>query len=514
MNRLHGISPLQTLVISRLEQSSQRVQRQVFDRPGNSERALKHLQGRRSCQASWVRGLSACFVSLMLCLNWGFASAADMGVAETKAVIAKAMGISQRLSEPDRQRAQDMFNAAIELMKAKEYKAAAAQFQKGLAIDPGNRNANHNLARLLEVTGDADGATLHYRLATGLAAGQKSEPLPDFDCPVQMGMDETQFPGFEPKNPMSFIRDQGSVGNCDQKALSDLFCFHANKQKSFSSRGLPNSACSAADLMLQSFEVRKKSFESIEQMLKGDPEDKESVLEYNRAYQPISDYMSSIGLCLEQDFPSDPRDSDRQYDFFKTLLQFSSAVNKAASEGRTLNPLCDECQLIAPNIKRSSPYTKLAIKNLSSNSYLALRQLNKIACSSENRVSLDKIKIKQASLPWDIRDQVRYKNPVLVQIDPGILLSRNLYEMEKAIDPKIDKSLHSVLVIGARAAFGRCYYVVKNSWSQKACEEDPFVRGESPRLLCNKKTGAVLVLGSNLEGSRNFSAFWVDQTSP
>ena len=506
MKRLHGIGPLQTVDLARFEQSSQRVQRQVFGRLGTSARPLKHLQGSRSCQASWVRGLSACFVSLMLCLNWGFASAADMGVAETKAVIAKAMGISQRLSEPDRQRAQDMFNAAIELMKAKEYKAAAAQFQRGLAIDPGNRNANHNLARLLEVAGDADGALLHYRLATGLAADKKWD-LPDFDCPVQMGMDETEFPGFDPKNPSSFSRSQGAAPICDPMAISDFYCFHANKQKSFSSQGLPNSACSAMDTMLQYIKVKELSYSPIKDMFQDG-----SGPVMDKAYQDLADYFTKNGLCLEKDFTSEfPVGTPEG--IINNYLSFSNAVDKAASEGHTLSPLCEECLTIAPNIRRDAGKKEPAIKNLSGNSYLALRQLNEIACSKRNRIPFKKIKIKVARDSGEIRDQIRIRNPVIAEIAADILMSKNLYKLVKSVDPEINKKTHRVIVVGSHVAYGRCYYVVKNSWGQR-CEEDPLVPGKAPRLICNKKTGAVSVLAANLEGSRDFGAFWADLDSP
>ncbi len=507
MKRLHSIDRLQALVFARLGHSSQGVRRHVLGCRETPPRVLKNLQGLRNCQASWVRGLSTCVVSLMLCLGWGFASAADMGFAETKAVIAKAMGISQRLSEPDRQRAQEMFNVAIELMKAKEYKAAAAQFQKGLAIDPGNRIANHNLAKLLEVAGDTDGARLHYRLATGLAAGISHEPLPDLDCPVQMGIDEADFPGFDSAKPSTFTRDQGDVGICDPMAISDFLCFQANKQKSFSSRGLPNSACSVIDTALQLIRVKNLNYQSVEKMFQ-DGMGPAS----NKAYQDLADYYANNGLCLEKDFQFNFSE-DLQRGLVNRYLVFAAAVDKAASEGRALNYLCEECQTIAPNLERGMNFFESKTKNLSKNSYLALRELNEIACSKKSRIPIDKIRLKVGLWSHEIRDQIRKKNPVIVSAAPDILMSRKFYKEFKKSRPDDLEKNHTALVVGAHVAYGRCYYIIKNSWGM-ACEQDPPVTGEPPRVLCNKILGTYSVLAINLEASRDLSLIWADLDRP
>ena len=88
-----------------------------------------------------------------------------------------AAAASAKLTAKQKQDAKTMFSAAFDLFKAGEFDAAAIQFKKGLAIDPGNYSAHYYLAESLARLKDMDAAKQHYALTIELAPASKEAAL-------------------------------------------------------------------------------------------------------------------------------------------------------------------------------------------------------------------------------------------------------------------------------------------------------------------------------------------------
>jgi tetratricopeptide (TPR) repeat protein len=86
---------------------------------------------------------------------------------------------SQALTSAERERAIRVFSEAFSLFQAGEFEAAKLGFERGLALDPGNGDANYYLGEILARRGDDESALARYRRSVFFdpdsAAGLKAE---------------------------------------------------------------------------------------------------------------------------------------------------------------------------------------------------------------------------------------------------------------------------------------------------------------------------------------------------
>ncbi len=283
---------------------------------------------------------------------------------------------------------------------------------------------------------------------------------------------------------------------CQAPALADLICFHANRQKGFSSMNKENSACSSMDVLLQAIRIKHESPSSVDEMLETGSGFKSDV-----PMQELLDHFAKIGLCMENSMPS-----EFGMKFGMGNREVYSRLGKIiydAAQGVRNIDLSDPVFSNFPETTKKYS-VDIAEKRRIKNSFEAIVELDNLACASDRKkFKLQKVEVKEAISPSNIRDQIKNKNPVLLNFAPELIMPKELIESR----PKVTKETHFALIVGAEIAYGRCYYIIKNSWGDNCFEEKVFEG--APKYRCNRITGAVSVLGNKVESSRGFNAQWI-----
>ena len=216
----------------------------------------------------------------------------------------------------------------------------------------------------------------------------------------------------------------------------------------------------------------------------------------------LFDHFAQIGLCMENSLPSEFGMKNREI-----YSRLGEIIYQAAQGVRNMDLFDPVFSNFPEIIKKYS--VDIAKKRRIKNSFEAIVELDNLACTSDRRkFKLQKVEIEEAISPSDIRNQIKNKNPVLLDFDPTLIMSDELV----SANPEAKVVTHAALIVGAKRAYGRCYYIIKNSWGARCIQEKKF--DGVPTFMCNRITGAVSVLANKVESSRGFGARWIKKIDP
>ena len=324
------------------------------------------------------------------------------------------------------------------------------------------------------------------------------------ECPTD-NFDETSIPGYDPANPMSFARNQDTVGNCPEFSGADFICYKLKKLGLWPDTPEYNKGCSALDLQVQSFQEPTRTGPNTISNFIGT---KDGDLAHTSTIGRLVYYAKTKGVCPESLFPSefmpDPKNGLRRvYEAAERHILSASASTEA---GVPIEGLCPECMQIGPALTTTQwRQIKDAIGNATpSNDFEVIKKINQISCPPEKRIKLpanfDLMKTDKSQDLDGIRSNLNKGR--IGQIDINTTPLFRLMFPGKEFPPV---SMHAALLTeagpvkmmvkisdGSQTTIKKCFYAIKSSWGGECIEPKYDTWNEIP-FHCDRKNGKILL---------------------
>lgn len=324
------------------------------------------------------------------------------------------------------------------------------------------------------------------------------------DCPTD-NFDESTIPGYDPAHPMSFSRNQDTVGNCPEFAGADFICYKLKKLGLWPDKPEYKQGCSALDLQVQGFQEQSRTGPNTISNFLG-PVD--GPMAHESTIGRLVYYAKTIGMCPESLFPSefmpDPRNGLRRV--YEAAEQHILTARSRTEAGVPIDGLCPECMQIGPSLTTAQwQQIKDAIGTSSpSNDFEVIKKINQIACPPEKRIKLpasfDLMKVDHAVNMDGIRTELNNGRVGLIELNAAPLFKLMFPDREFP-----SMAMHSALITeggpvtmrvqmsdGSLKPMQKCFYAIKSSWGGECVEPRYNTWSEIP-FHCDRDTGKILV---------------------